>query len=84
MSPGRASVSAADMATLRRAMPRAFGASPVVRFGLAGGWLAFAGLIALCLWRWTPRRSASGRVWASWVAATLDAAPNAWRLAAGV
>jgi phosphonate transport system permease protein len=48
---GLAALSATDIALLRRAVPRAFGAAPAVRLGLAAGWIVFAGLIAVCLWR---------------------------------
>ena len=83
MSPGRVSLSAADMATLRRAMPRAFGASPVVRFSLAGGWLVFAGLIALCLWRLdaSPQRLWQGLGKLGWLLPLmLPPTPGGWLL----
>jgi phosphonate transport system permease protein len=51
MNTGLAAVSATDLAVLRRTVPRAFGASPAARLGLAVGWVAFAALIAMCLWR---------------------------------
>ena len=51
MNSGRAVLSPADMAALRQAVPRAFGASAAVRLGQALGWVAFAGLITVCLWR---------------------------------
>jgi phosphonate transport system permease protein len=51
MNTALASVSATDIATLRRTVPRAFGASPAVRLGLVVGWVTFAALIAVCLWR---------------------------------
>ena len=83
MSPGHVSLSAADMATLRRAMPRAFGASPVVRFSLAGGWLVFAGLIALCLWRLdaSPHRLWQGLGKLGWLLPLmLPPTPGGWLL----
>ena len=51
MSPGLAAISETDIAVLRGAMPRAFGASPAARLGLAVGWVAFTALITVCLWR---------------------------------
>lgn len=51
MSPGLAAISKTDIAVLRRAMPRAFGASLAARLGLAVGWVACAALITVCLWR---------------------------------
>ena len=71
------------MATLRRAMPRAFGASPTVRLGLACGWLAFAGLIVLCLWRLetSPQRLWQGLGKMGWlVPLMLPPTPGGWLL----
>ncbi len=51
MSPGRTVLSPPDVAALRQAVPRAFGATAAVRLGQALGWIAFASLITVCLWR---------------------------------
>ena len=81
MSPAGASLSATDMAQLRRTMPRAFGASPAVRLGLAAGWVAFASLIALCLWRMdaSPQRLWQGLGKLGWlVPLMVPPTPGGW------
>jgi phosphonate transport system permease protein len=81
MSPAGASLSGTDMAQLRRTMPRAFGASPAVRLSLAAGWVAFASLIALCLWRMdaSPQRLWQGLGKLGWlVPLMVPPTPGGW------
>jgi phosphonate transport system permease protein len=58
MTSALATISEAEVATWRRAVPRAFGRSLAGRFGITAGWAAFAGMFIFCLWRmdFTPQR----------------------------
>lgn len=81
MSPGRTPLSHTDVAALRRAVPRAFGAAPAVRLGQAVGWVAFAGLITVCLWRLdaSPQRLWQGLGKLGWlVPFMLPPTPGGW------
>jgi phosphonate transport system permease protein len=51
MTTALATISDAEIAVLRRAVPRAFGRPLAERLAIVAGWIAFAGLIAFCLWR---------------------------------
>ena len=59
-----AHISDAEVAELRRAVPRAFGRPPVGLLGIAGGWVACTGLLIFCLWRmnFAPQRLWQG-IW---------------------
>jgi phosphonate transport system permease protein len=58
MTTGLPQLSAADIAALRRAVPRAFGRPFAEQIGLGAGWAAFAGVVAFCLWHmeFSPQR----------------------------
>jgi phosphonate transport system permease protein len=58
MTTGLTRIAAVDIAALQHAVPRAFGRPLAERLGVALGWVAFANLVAFCLWRmdFTPQR----------------------------
>jgi phosphonate transport system permease protein len=58
MTSALAPISDAEVATWRRAVPRAFGRSLAGRLGITIGWAAFTGMFIFCLWRmdFTPQR----------------------------
>jgi phosphonate transport system permease protein len=64
MTADLATISAAEIATWRHAVPRAFGRPLAERLRVAAGWSAFAGGIVFCLWwmDFTPQRLWQG-VW---------------------
>jgi phosphonate transport system permease protein len=51
MTTAPAHFSKAEIAACQRALPRAFSRPLGERIGMVVGWVAFAGLIAFCLWR---------------------------------
>ncbi len=69
MTPGLPPVSAADLAALQQAVPRAFGRPLAERLGIAFGWAGFGSLVAFCLWRmdFTPQRLWQGMGKLGWL-----------------
>jgi phosphonate transport system permease protein len=64
MTTALATISDAEIATLRRAVPRAFGRSLTEQVAIIAAWVVFAALVAFCLWRmdFAPQRLWQG-IW---------------------